>query len=189
MKITTRDLGPELWDDLESLFGERGACGGCWCMHWRIAKGEKWEQVKGPVARARFRKLVTSGKAHGALAYVDGECVGWCAYGRRTDYDRLNRAPSLACDDAEEVWSLPCFYIKAGFRGKGVATVLLAAASRLAKRRGAKILEGYPVKQLKAGGEIPAAFAWTGTVPLFQKAGFERVSGKATGKQRMRKKP
>lgn len=26
----------ERWSDLERLFGERGACGGCWCMHRRL---------------------------------------------------------------------------------------------------------------------------------------------------------
>ena len=24
-------LTPDRWGDLEALFGERGACGGCWC--------------------------------------------------------------------------------------------------------------------------------------------------------------
>ncbi|MCJ7497071.1 MAG: GNAT family N-acetyltransferase, partial [candidate division Zixibacteria bacterium] len=26
------------WKDLENLFGERGACGGCWCMWWRLSR-------------------------------------------------------------------------------------------------------------------------------------------------------
>ena len=33
-------LTPELWSDLEQLFGARGACGGCWCMWWRLSAGE-----------------------------------------------------------------------------------------------------------------------------------------------------
>ena len=28
------------WSDLEELFGERGACGGCWCMFWRLPRKE-----------------------------------------------------------------------------------------------------------------------------------------------------
>jgi len=31
---------PERWRDLETLFGERGAYGGCWCMWWRISRAE-----------------------------------------------------------------------------------------------------------------------------------------------------
>jgi hypothetical protein len=34
------------WADFETLFGERGACGGCWCMLWRLARKE-FEQQKG----------------------------------------------------------------------------------------------------------------------------------------------
>jgi hypothetical protein len=26
----------ERWQDLETLFGERGAYGNCWCMWWRM---------------------------------------------------------------------------------------------------------------------------------------------------------
>ncbi|MEW6434062.1 MAG: hypothetical protein AB1730_21380 [Myxococcota bacterium] len=38
-----------------------------------------------------------------------------------------------------------------------------------------------------AAPPIPAAFAYTGTVPLFTKAGFEVVQPRATGKQRIRR--
>ena len=31
-------LTPERWADLEELFGENGACGGCWCMWWRLKR-------------------------------------------------------------------------------------------------------------------------------------------------------
>src|SRR5215831_13148559 len=31
---------PSRWADLEALFGERGACGGCWCMVWRLSRKE-----------------------------------------------------------------------------------------------------------------------------------------------------
>jgi hypothetical protein len=32
MKIITKELTPSLWTDLETLFGNNGACGGCWCI-------------------------------------------------------------------------------------------------------------------------------------------------------------
>ena len=31
-----KPLTPETWSDFERLFGSRGACGGCWCMLWRL---------------------------------------------------------------------------------------------------------------------------------------------------------
>jgi hypothetical protein len=36
-RIETRELAPGLWADLEALFGGNGACGGCWCMYWRLS--------------------------------------------------------------------------------------------------------------------------------------------------------
>ena len=41
-------LTPALWPALEQLFGEHGACGGCWCMFWRIEKGERYADICGP---------------------------------------------------------------------------------------------------------------------------------------------
>jgi len=50
-KILARDLSPALWPALVELFGPRGACGGCWCMYWRLEKGERWDDLKGAPAR------------------------------------------------------------------------------------------------------------------------------------------
>jgi len=183
MKITTADVTPRSWNDIENLFGGNGACGGCWCMSWRIAKGEKWNDVKGAEAKKRFKKLIISGKANGALAYYGDEVVGWCSFDKRIDYLKLDRAPSLKCDDAENVWSIPCFFIKKEFRKKGVAALLLNHAVKALQSNNVKIIEGYPVKLEK---ELPAAFVWTGTLSLFENAGFA-VVGNKKGKQRVRK--
>lgn len=187
MKLSTKDLSPDLWPALEALFGQNGACGGCWCMAWRIEKGEHWEDVKGPAAKRRLKVLVADGGALGVLAIAGDEPVGWCTYGPRTSFSKLDRSRTLACDDAGRVWSLPCFFIKRGWRGKGVATALLAHALESLQRRGAEVAEGYPVKQNTAGAKIPDAFAWTGTRSLFEKAGFRLAGSPGAGKLRMRK--
>ena len=188
-EVDCRELVPERWDDLERLFGERGACGGCWCMSWRTALGERWEQLKGETNRQRFKALVLTGQAHGALAYAGVQPVGWCSFDRRRDFLRLDRAPSLACDDADQVWSLPCFYIHPKFRAQGVAAALLAfALGVLRDQYRAAAIEAYPVKS-KAGQKLPAAFAWTGTASLFLKAGFQPVGKLGGGRQRMRWQP
>jgi hypothetical protein len=36
MKLEIPPLTPDLWPDLEDLFGKKGACNGCWCMYCRI---------------------------------------------------------------------------------------------------------------------------------------------------------
>jgi len=156
-------------------------------MYWRLAQGERFDDVKGATAKKRFRKLVTSGAAHGVIAFAGDEPVGWCAFERRVELPRLDRAPSLRCDDAERVWSLPCFYVKAGWRGKGVASALLAAAEVALQKRGARLAEGYPTKP-SGPGKMPGAFAWTGVPAMFEAAGFERADAREKGKQRYRKR-
>ena len=184
--LTTRELSPQMWPQLERLFGAKGACAGCWCMFWRLEKGETFDGLKGVAAKARFRKLVASGAAHGVLAFNGDEPVGWCSFERRVELAKLDRAPSLACDDAAQVWSLPCFFVASGWRGKGVASVLLRAALIALRARGARIVESYPVKP-RGVGLIPAAFAHTGVPALFEPAGFKLVEARAVGKQRYRK--
>jgi GNAT superfamily N-acetyltransferase len=188
LDISVKELEPSLWPDVEKLFGPRGACGGCWCMYWRIEKGEKWTDVKGAKARTRLKKLISSGKTRGVLAYVDGEPVGWCTFGPRPDFSRLDRARSLACEDADRVWSVPCFFIRNDCRRKGVATALLGKAIDVMKRGGVRIVEGYPVRPGKHSSprSIPDAFAWTGTLSLFEKFGFKIAGNREGSKPRMR---
>jgi len=186
-RIETRELTPESWPAFEKLFGANGACAGCWCMFWRLEEGERFDDVKGAEAKRRMKALVRNGEAQGLLAFVDGKPVGWLALGPRREFKKLDRAPSLHCDDADEVWSLPCFFVHKDWRGQGVATALLKAALPVLKARGAKVVEGYPVKPPVGPAKLAASFAYTGTVPLFLKQGFEVVAERPKGKQRVRK--
>ncbi len=186
MSITTKELTPQLWPQLEQLFGSNGACGGCRCQAWRIEKGEHWRDVKGPKAKARLRKGVRNGTTYGILAFDKKIPTGWCTFGPRDSFSRLNRAPTLTCDNSSRVWSLPCFFVPRPYRGKGVASAMLAHALTVMKRGGVQIAEGYPTKPDKNGHYI-AAFSWTGTRSMFAHAGFT-VAGNSNGaKQRVRK--
>jgi GNAT superfamily N-acetyltransferase len=186
MKIRAEGLRPELWPQVEALFGKNGACGGCWCQAWRIEKGERWGDVKGAVAKERLHRGIESGTTFGVLAF-DGETpIGWCTYGPRTSFPRLERARSLRCEDAADVWSIPCFFVSRTHRRQGVAGALLDYALRAMAERGVEIAEGYPAAPNKDGSYI-AAFSWTGTMPLFEKVGFDLVGNAEGSKRRMRK--
>lgn len=171
-KLTFHPLTPARWADLETLFGERGACGGCWCMFWRQTRAE-YEKKKGAGNRRAFKKIVESGKAPGILAYADGAPVGWCAVAPRTDYSTLGRSRVLAPVDERVVWSVPCFFVARPFRRRGLTVELLRAAVDFARRKGAKIIEGYPVEARK--DKMPDVFAYTGLPSAFRRAGFVEV--------------
>ncbi|MGE5326662.1 MAG: GNAT family N-acetyltransferase, partial [Deltaproteobacteria bacterium] len=51
---------------------------------------------------------------------------------------------------------------------------LLRGAIEYAKKRGARILEGYPVAPKTP--RMPDVFAWTGLAGAFRKAGFKEVA-------------
>lgn len=83
-----KPLTPETWPDFENLFGPRGACGGCWCMLWRL-KNKEYEAAKGEGNRSAMKALVEAGTSPGIIAYQSGEPVGWASVGPRADFIRL----------------------------------------------------------------------------------------------------
>ena len=108
-------LTPDRWRDVVQLFGSRGACGGCWCMAWRLPK-QRYEAGKGNGNRRRFRALV-SADGHdghcppGVLAYREEGSdarvpIGWCAVAPREAYVRLESARALKRLDTKPVWSI-----------------------------------------------------------------------------------
>lgn len=165
-------LTPARWKDLEALFGERGACGGCWCMWWRL-KRSQFEKQKGEGNKRALKKIVDSGEVPGLLAYVDGQPIAWCAVAPRETYPVLERSRKLKRIDDQPVWSVVCFFVAKPFRRKGVTVKLLKATLEYVKKQGGNIVEGYPVEPKKTG--IPDAFAYTGLVSAFREAGFVEV--------------
>lgn len=166
-------LTPVRWPDLERLFGPRGAAGGCWCMWWRLDCRE-FARRKGEGNRQALRALVEGGEVPGLLAYVGGEPIGWCAMAPRARYPRLERSRLLARVDARPVWSVTCFFVARPYRRRGVMGALVEAAKGFARACGADLLEAYPIDP--TARNVSAAQAYTGLVPVFQRAGFVEVA-------------
>jgi GNAT superfamily N-acetyltransferase len=160
----------ELWQDFEGLFGPRGACAGCWCMYWRLARSV-YKSGAGEGNREKLLSMVRAGSFTGLLGYLDGETAGWISFGPRSDFSTLDRSRLLKPLDGRPVWSIVCFFIARRFRNQGVSLLLLNAATQYAKEHGIGILEGYPViPKHKKGADV---FMYTGIASAFQKAGFE----------------
>ncbi len=185
-RLAYRPLTPERFEDFEALFGERGACGGCWCMWWRLARPE-FERGKGAGNRRAMKKIVTSGEVPGILAFAGDEPVAWCALAPRERYSRLARSRVLAPVDEEPVWSIVCFFVARSFRRRGITTGLIEAAVAHARRHGARVVEGYPVSPRK--GAMPDAFAYTGLPSAFERAGFREVLRRSETRPIVRTRP
>jgi GNAT superfamily N-acetyltransferase len=185
MKVTVHPLTPERWKDLEALFGPKGAYGGCWCMFFRLPRGEWSEGCKdsGRSNKRAFKRIVQK-EAPGLLAYVGDEPVGWCAVAPREQYGGLARSRTLQPIDDLEVWSVTCFYVARAWRKQGVTVALLEAAAKFVKQQKGKALEGYP-SDPKA--RWPDAYAYHGTVRAFARAGFVEVKRVSKGRAIMRR--
>jgi GNAT superfamily N-acetyltransferase len=179
-KLSLKEIEPEDWELIKQLFGSRGACGGCWCMHWRRAKGgQAWEKAKGEPNRRAFKKLVESGEAHGIVAICENRPVGWCSFGRRCEFPRLERTKAYIQAPSEQsgtsTWSINCLFLDKEFRNRGLSQKMVEAAVKAISKRKGKSIEAYPVPLTKGGQKLPAAFSFTGPEIIYQRLGFKEV--------------
>ena len=179
MALRVHPLTPSRWPALVDLFGVKGACNGCWCMYWRIGPAYR----KGPRAKnkAMLKAIVTGGPAPGLLAFDGKLAVGWCQVTPRAALPWLNRTKRLLPVDELPVWSLSCFYVRIGYRRRGVTTALIAAAVEAARQAGAPALEAYPLD-----AALTPSASGTGYATTFARAGFVEVARRAGPRPIMR---
>jgi len=172
LDLSFHPLTQKLWRDFELLFGEHGACGGCWCMHWKL-RGKAFDENKGESNRQLQKSVVDSKEVPGLLAYSEGYPVGWVAVEPRSRYPKLAHSRILQPVDEQEVWSVTCFYVEKKHRRLGLTVELLKAAVAYAADNGATVVEGYP---LDAEKDAPPPFIFTGAASAFRQAGFVEVA-------------
>lgn len=171
------------WKDFEKLFGNKGACGGCWCMAWRL-KAKEFEKKKGAPNRRSMKKIIDSNELPGILGYINKKPVGWCSVAPRDKFIRLENSRVLAKIDDKPVWSITCLFIAKGYRRKGFSVELLKGVIKFCREKNVKILEAYPAEPYSKN--IPDAFAWTGIPSSFEKAGFKVVERRSPKRPIMR---
>ena len=189
MNCSFQPLCSNNWKDFVLLFGPKGACGGCWCMTWRLSSAD-YNRMKGEENKNAMLHLVSK-SSPGIIAYADGAPAGWCAIAPRKEYIRLETSRILQPVDEKEVWSVSCFFIKKDFRRKGLSTALLKAAAAFAFEKGALIIEGYPTDTKKAKAkdkkkDMPDVFVWTGLAATFLNAGFKEAARRSDSRPIMR---
>jgi GNAT superfamily N-acetyltransferase len=172
------------WKDFETLFGEKGACGGCWCMHWRIKKSE-FEKTKGEGNKKMMKQLVDKNDVPGLLMYAGKKAIGWCSVAPRENFLLLENSRVLSRVDDQQVWSIVCFFIEKEYRRKGLSQSFLKYTIDYCRKRGAKIIEAYPLDVKDKN--YPGVFAFTGFYPTFVKARFAEVERRSETRPIMRK--
>jgi GNAT superfamily N-acetyltransferase len=180
--ITVVPANEAAWEDLQCVFGDRGSSARCQCQRYKLHRLESFGSFSAEERAHRLRDQTQAGHpssvtTSGLVAYLDGKPVGWCAVEPRTAYEGLirnNRVPWSGRDerkDDESVWAVTCLLVRAGFRRRGLSAVLAKAAVELARERGARALEAYPMTTTDALSEE----LHPGTVSVLADAGLAEI--------------
>ena len=173
-------------EDLQVVFGARGAAAICQCQRYKLAPKEAFKSFPPEERARRLREQTNCGQPNatttsGLVAYLEGEPVGWCAIEPRTAYQGLLRVYRVPWEGRAEnkaddsVWAVTCVFARAGFRRRGVSYALARAAVGFARERGAGALEAYPMLT-RPGEDITWGELHMGTRSIFAAAGFAEVA-------------
>ena len=183
-QVTIVPANEASWDDVRAVFGTADYPARCQCQRFKV-EGWIWrdstqegrtEMLRAQTACDRPDAPSTSG----LLAYVDGEPAGWVAVEPRTAYPKLRTSPVPWRGRAEDpdddgVWSVTCFVVRKGFRGRGLTYLMARATVDHARERGARALEAYPLVTVP-GKEVTWGEAHVGVRQVLEEAGFAQVS-------------
>jgi GNAT superfamily N-acetyltransferase len=171
----TIDVRPAtVFDDVAAVLGpKRPDANVCWCLSYRLRSSKENRELRGPARGRRVLELVREDPPPGVLAYDGDVPVGWAAVHQRADtsFATNRRIPHV---DEQDVWSVWCIRVRPGHRKQGISHHLLEGAVAFARSYGAPAIEGYPVDN--GGKTVDLTMAYVGTIGLFERAGFERVS-------------
>ncbi|MDR0409780.1 MAG: GNAT family N-acetyltransferase [Spirochaetaceae bacterium] len=171
--ISIKPVDKDNWVDFEAFFQSQGKLNYCWCMCWRLSKGEKDELKQNDSAcrKAFIKRRVWENTPVGILGYAQKEAVAWCSIAPRETHRPLGGDGGI-----KNVWSITCFYIKNGYRRQGLMKTLIEGAKNYAAQNGTHYIEAYPVEK-----DSPS-YRFMGFIKTFEEAGFSFV--KTAGKRR-----
>jgi GNAT superfamily N-acetyltransferase len=170
-QLTFAPLTKSNWSSFENLFGQKGACGNCWCMYYRLSLTDFREGKSEDGNKNAMKELVWNDKPAGILGFFEGQAIAWCAFAPREDFIKLEKSRVHKRIDDNHVWSIPCFFIDKNFRRIGISVAVLKGVISYAEQTGIKIIEAYPA--IPTQDKLPDSFLWIGLYKSFERAGFE----------------
>ena len=171
-KLKFESLASSNWKQFETLMGEKGGCGNCWCMYFRLPH-KVFQENKPNGNKKLMKQLVNKGLPQGLIASMNSKPVGWIALAPREDYLKLENTRVFKPIDDKPVWSITCFFVKKEFRRMGLSQQLIKGAVDFAKKKKIKTLEAYPA--IPYDEKVPHSFLWVGVLSSFIKNGFKIV--------------
>jgi GNAT superfamily N-acetyltransferase len=172
--FTIRPATSDRFDDVATVLGPRNPDSAvCWCLTYRLPSKEN-RALSGRERAQRVQELCARPIPPGVLAYDDGTVVGWCGVAPRAELHAFTHGRTIPHVDDLPVWSVWCFRVRGGHRGRGVAQALLEGAVEHARSHGAPAVEGYPVDN--GDRKVDTTMAYVGTRAMFERAGFTKAA-------------
>jgi GNAT superfamily N-acetyltransferase len=171
--LTSQPLSPTTWPAFARLVEKHhGIFGGCWCIAFHLGPGEN--KLGADSYRRMKEERVRQGRAHAALVFDGSEAIGWCQFGPTEELPniRSRKAYEVGLKDLPD-WRITCFFIDRERRGEGVAHFALREALAEISRLGGGSVEGYPEDY--SNQKVSNSFLCSGTLQMFEKAGFRRT--------------
>ena len=171
MDWETHPVTPDRFEDFADVINPNRRETHCWCVSHRLRQGDI-DELGGGSREQAMRALCARQNPPGVVTYIDGEPVGWCNIGARSDNPRLLHSTVMRPVDDLDVWSIVCVVVRSGHRNQGVTSHLIEGAVAYAASRGAPAVEAYPVDP---PGRMDLTMAFVGTRSMFERVGFSVI--------------
>jgi ribosomal protein S18 acetylase RimI-like enzyme len=172
VSLTSKQLSPATWPAFARLVEKHhGIFGGCWCIAFHLEPGDNQRYVG--KYRALKEAKVKQGRAHAALVFDGAEAIGWCQFGPTAELPNI-RSKKAYEEGLRQLpdWRITCFFIDRERRGEGIASLALREALLDIADMGGGTVEAYPEDY--TGVRTSSSFLCSGTVGMFEKAGFRK---------------
>ncbi len=174
MEIQVRKLTKELADAYlrffdQDAFSDHVEWSACYCLESHLCKGENERLKAKEERRQKAKELIESGIMSGYLVYEGDHVVGWCNAGEKDGYAPLCGNKEYMAEDGAvgRTMAVYCMDIAPGYRGKGIASLVMERILQDAKEEGYQYVEGYPF------ADRERKYQYRGPVRLYEKYGFE----------------
>ena len=174
MEIQVRKLTKEMADAYlnyfdHDAFSDHEEWSACYCLESHLSKEENDRLEIKEERRQKAKELIESGIMSGYLVYEKDRVVGWCNAGEKSGYAPVCENKEYTAGDSLDGKTLVvyCIDIAPGYRGKGIASLVMEQVLKDAKAEGYRYVEGYPFinRELE--------YQYRGPVRLYEKYGFE----------------
>lgn len=173
LTTTIRELTPDLLGDFlhyfdHHAFTDNPEWASCYCYFYLHTHAtQDWETRGAADNRQAVSQRIAQDQVRGYLAYVDERPVAWCHAAPRGLLPALHEDDDLAAPDIEHVGAIVCFNVAPAYRGRGLASQLLAAACAGLQRQSMRVAEAYPRRRA-----LSEASNYHGPLAMYLDAGF-----------------